>query len=156
MNVLHVDLDLLLELSLTETRGEGECYINITDGEFAYIPQGIIDALNDKSMFDSLEGWEKELARETESIIMNYNDKYLYIPLINEEILIDSMKQFLETLSEDKRFKILEEVDWQNPFLTFNKTLVSYDKLDDFYTFRDNFLCKHLIDWLESNQIKYI
>ncbi len=156
MNNLYVDLNLLLELSLMETRGEGECYLNLNDGEFSYIPQGIIDALKDKSKFDGLESWERELAEEAEDIVMNYNDNYLYIPLIKEDVLVEAMKGFLETLNSNEKDEINRKVDWSNPLLTFNKTLISNDKLDGYYVFRDKFLITHLINWLKSNNVSVL
>ncbi|MEG0306586.1 MAG: hypothetical protein RR636_01500 [Clostridium sp.] len=156
MKKLQVDLALLLELSLTETRGEGECYINLNNGEFSYIPQGIIEALEDESKFNCLESWEIELANDAQDIVMNYDDKYLYIPLIEDNVLISSMKQFLETLADDIRTKIIADVDWSNSFLTFNKSLVNNNKLDDFYIFRDEFLYNYLVKWLENNYITIV
>ncbi|MEG2288540.1 MAG: hypothetical protein RSA29_05885 [Clostridium sp.] len=156
MKKLQVDLELLLELSLTETRGDGECYINLNNGELSYIPQGIIEALEDESKFSCLESWEIELAHEAQDIVMNYDDKYLYIPLIEDNVLISSMKQFLETLADDIRTKIIADVDWSNSFLTFNKSLVNNNKLDDFYIFRDEFLYNYLVKWLENNNITIV
>lgn len=156
MNNLDIDLDLMLELSLSETRGEGECYLNLNDGEFSYIPQSIIEALKDESKFDKLESWEKELATEAEDVTMNYSDNYLYIPLIDESILVNSMKSYLDTLTPNDKNEIYSKVDWSNPLLTFNRVLINKDKLDEFYTFRDEFLINHLIDWLKENNISVV
>jgi len=156
MNNLNIDLDLMLELSLSETRGEGECYLNLNDGEFSYIPQSIIEALKDESQFDKLESWEKELATEAEDVTMNYSDNYLYIPLIDESILVNSMKSYLDTLNPNDKNEIYSKVDWSNPLLTFNRVLINKDKLDEFYTFRDEFLINHLIDWLKENNISVV
>lgn len=156
MNNLNIDLDLMLELSLSETRGEGECYLNLNDGEFSYIPQSIIEALKDESQFDKLESWEKELATEAEDVTMNYSDNYLYIPLIDESILVNSMKSYLDTLSPNDKNEIYSKVDWSNPLLTFNRVLINKDKLDEFYIFRDEFLINHLIDWLKENNISVV
>ena len=153
MNNLEIDLNLMLELSLSETRGEGECYLNLNDGEFSYIPQSIIEALKDESKFDKLEGWEKELAIEAEDITMNYSDNYLYIPLIDEDILVSAMKNYLNILNPNDKSEISNKVDWSNPLLTFNRVLINKDKLDEFYTFRDEFLINYLIDWLKEKNI---
>lgn len=153
MNNLEIDLNLMLELSLSETRGEGECYLNLNDGEFSYIPQSIIEALKDESKFVNLESWEKELAREAEDITMNYNDNYLYIPLISESKLIDAIKSYLNTLNPNEKSEISNKVDWSNPLLTFNRVLINKDKLDEFYIFRDKFLTNYLVDWLKENNI---
>ncbi|WP_346888296.1 hypothetical protein [Clostridium sp. UBA1056] len=153
MNNLEIDLNLMLELSLSETRGEGECYLNLNDGEFSYIPQSIIEALKDESKFDKLEGWEKELAIEAEDITMNYSDNYLYIPLIDEVILVSAMKNYLNILNPNDKSEISNKVDWSNPLLTFNRVLINKDKLDEFYTFRDEFLINYLIDWLKEKNI---
>lgn len=150
MNV-QIDWDLLLELSLQESRGEGECYLNLNDGEFAYIPQGIIEALNDEEKFDLLETWERDLAEETENIIMNYSDSYLYIPIISDEILMDAMKAYVNTLSEENKNKVNEDINWENPFLTFNKSMLNHGLLDEYYIFRDEYLKKYLMKWLEEN-----
>ncbi len=156
MSELHIDLDLLLELSLIETRGEGECYINLNDGEFSYIPQGIISALKDESKFDSLESWERELAKEAENIVMNYNDSYLYIPIIDEKMLTEGMKSFLETLPTDEKEKISSKIDFSNPFLSFSKILVNHNRLDDYYDFRESYLKKYLLSWLKENNIEVV
>lgn len=156
MSELHIDLDLLLELSLIETRGEGECYINLNDGEFSYIPQGIISALKDESKFDSLESWERELAKEAENIVMDYSEHFLYVPIIDDKILTEGMKRFLETLPKDEREKISSKIDFSNPFLGFSKILVSNNKLDDYYDFRELYLKKYLRTWLKGNNIKVI
>ncbi|MFR1708498.1 MAG: UPF0158 family protein [Clostridium sp.] len=153
MNNLEIDLNLMLELSLSETRGEGECYLNLNDGEFSYIPQSIIEALKDESKFVNLESWEKELATEAEDITMNYNDNYLYIPLISESKLIDAIKSYLNTLNPNEKSEISNKVDWSNPLLTFNRILINKDKLDEFYIFRDKFLTNYLVDWLKENNI---
>lgn len=153
MNNLEIDLNLMLELSLSETRGEGECYLNLNDGEFSYIPQSIIEALKDESKFVNLESWEKELATEAEDITMNYNDNYLYIPLISESKLIDAIKSYLNTLNPNEKSEISNKVDWSNPLLTFNRVLINKDKLDEFYIFRDKFLNNYLVDWLKENNI---
>lgn len=153
MNNLEIDLNLMLELSLSETRGEGECYLNLNDGEFSYIPQSIIEALKDESKFDKLEGWEKELAIEAEDITMNYSDNYLYIPLIDEGILVSAMKNYLNILNPNDKSEISNKVDWSNPLLTFSRVLINKDKLDEFYTFRDEFLINYLIDWLKEKNI---
>lgn len=153
MNNLEIDLNLMLELSLSETRGEGECYLNLNDGEFSYIPQSIIEALKDESKFVNLESWEKELATEAEDITMNYNDNYLYIPLISESKLIDAIKSYLNTLNPNEKSEISNKVDWSNPLLTFNRVLINKDKLDEFYIFRDKFLTNYLVDWLKENNI---
>lgn len=153
MNNLEIDLNLMLELSLSETRGEGECYLNLNDGEFSYIPQSIIEALKDESKFVNLESWEKELATEAEDITMNYSDNYLYIPLISESKLIDAIKSYLNTLNPNEKNEISNKVDWSNPLLTFNRVLINKDKLDEFYIFRDKFLTNYLIDWLKENNV---
>lgn len=154
MNKLSIDMDLLLELSLMETRGEGECYINLNDGEFSYIPQGIIAALKDESLFSSLESWERELAKEAENIVMNYSDRYLYIPIIEDNVLIEGMKAFTNTLSEEEKVKISDKVDFKNPFLSFNKVLVNLNKLDEYYDFREIYLKDYLSKWLNKNNIE--
>lgn len=154
MNKLSIDMDLLLELSLMETRGEGECYINLTDGEFSYIPQGIIAALKDQSLFSSLESWERELAKEAENIVMNYSDRYLYIPIIEDNILIEGMKAFTNRLSKEEKAKIADKVDFKNPFLSFNKVLVNLNKLDEYYDFREIYLKDYLSKWLNKNNIE--
>lgn len=151
---LKVDLDLLLELSLQESRGEGECYLNLNDGEFSYIPQGIIEALNDETKYEKLESWEKELAEETENIIMNYSDRYLYIPIISDEVLTAAMEGFIKVLPEEEKNKVNKEIDWSNPFLTFNRAVLNHGILDEYYTFRDNYLKEYLLNWLANNQIK--
>jgi hypothetical protein len=156
MNNLEIDLNLMLELSLSETRGEGECYLNLNDGEFSYIPQSIIEALKDEPKFDKLEGWEKELAIEAEDITMNYSDNYLYIPLIDEVILVSAMKNYLNILNPNDKSEISNKVDWSNPLLTFNRVLINKDKLDEFYTFRDEFLINYLIDWLKEKNINVV
>ncbi|MEW8993607.1 hypothetical protein [Clostridium sp.] len=156
MNNLNIDLDLMLELSLSETRGEGECYLNLNDGEFSYIPQSIIEALKDESKFTKLESWEKELAKETEDIIMNYSDNYLYMPLISDDILIDAMKKYLNTLGSNEKDEIYSKVDWSNPLLTFNRVLIDKNKFDEFYTFRDEFLINHLVQWLKDKNINIV
>ena len=153
MNTLDIDLNLMLELSLSETRGEGECYLNLNNGEFSYIPQSTIEALKDESKFNKLESWEKELAEEAEDITMNYSDNYLYIPLIDEDILVSAMKNYLNTLDPNDKSEISNKVDWSNPLLTFNRVLINKDKLDEFYTFRDEFLINYLIDWLKEKNI---
>lgn len=153
MKELNIDLELLLELSLNESRGEGECYLNLSDGEFSYIPQGIIEAFNDKSKFDALESWEKELAEETENVIMNYNDNYLYIPILDEDVLLKGMKEYVSSLSEEKKNAVNEEVNWDNAFLTFNRALLNQGLLDSYYEFRDEYLKNHLLDWLKENDI---
>jgi len=153
MNNLEIDLNLMLELSLSETRGEGECYLNLNDGEFSYIPQSIIEGLKDESKYNKLESWEKELAAEAEDITMNYSDKYLYIPLIAEDILVSAMKNYLNILDPNDKSEISNKVDWSNPLLTFNRVLINKDKLDEFYTFRDEFLINYLIDWLKEKNI---
>ena len=153
MNTLGIDLNLMLELSLSETRGEGECYLNLNNGEFSYIPQSTIEALKDESKFNKLESWEKELAEEAEDITMNYSDNYLYIPLIDEDILVSAMKNYLNTLDPNDKSEISNKVDWSNPLLTFNRVLIDKDKLDEFYTFRDEFLINYLIDWLKEKNI---
>lgn len=154
MNKLSIDLNLLLELSLMETRGEGECYINLNDGEFSYIPTGIIAALKDEASFSSLESWEKELAKEAENIVMNYSDGYLYIPIIEDKILVEGMKSYTDTLSEEEKGKVEEKVDFNNPFLSFTKVIVNLNKLDEYYDYRDNYLKKHLVNWLKANNIE--
>lgn len=151
---LKVDLDLLLELSLQESRGEGECYLNLNDGEFSYIPQGIIEALNDETKYEKLESWEKELAEETENIIMNYSDRYLYIPIISDEVLTAAMEGFIKVLPEEEKNKVNKEIDWSNPFLTFNRVVLNHGILDEYYTFRDNYLKEYLLNWVANNQIK--
>lgn len=156
MNNLEIDLNLMLELSLSETRGEGECYLNLNDGEFSYIPQSITEALKDESKFDKLESWEKELATESEDITMNYSDNYIYIPLIDEDILVSAMKNYLNTLNPNDKSEISNKVDWSNPLLTFNRVLINKDKLDEFYTFRDEFLINYLIDWLKEKNINVV
>jgi len=153
MNNLEIDLNLMLELSLSETRGEGECYLNLNDGEFSYIPQSIIEALKDESKFNKLESWEKELAAEAEDITMNYSDNYLYIPLIDEDILVSAMKNYLNILNPNDKSEISNKVDWSNPLLTFNRVLINKDKLDEFYTFRDEFLINYIVDWLKEKNI---
>lgn len=147
---LKVDLDLLLELSLQESRGEGECYLNLNDGEFCYVPQGIIEALNDEAKYEKLEPWEKELAAETENIIMNYSDNYLYIPIISDEVLVSAMEGFIKSLREEEKCKVNKEIDWSNPFLTFNRVMLNHGILDDYYTFRDTFLKKYLLKWISD------
>ncbi|MEG2935656.1 MAG: hypothetical protein RR844_04110 [Clostridium sp.] len=154
MNKLSIDMDLLLELSLMETRGEGECYINLKDGEFSYIPQGIIAALKDESLFSSLESWERELAKEAENIVMNYSELYLYIPIIEDKVLIEGMKEFTNTLSKEEKAKVEEKVDFKNPFLSFSKVLVNINKLDDYYDFREKYLKGYLVKWLINNKIE--
>ena len=154
MNKLRIDMDLLLELSLMETRGEGECYINLKDGEFSYIPQGIIAALKDESLFSSLESWERELAKEAEDIVMNYSELYLYIPIIEDKVLIEGMKEFTNTLSKEEKAKVEEKVDFKNPFLSFSKVLVNINKLDDYYDFREKYLKAYLVKWLINNKIE--
>lgn len=151
---LSIDIDLLLELSLMETRGDGECYINLNDGEFSYIPKEIISALKDEANFDSLESWERELAKEAEKIVMNYSDNYLYVPIIDDKILTDGMKNFLETLPKDEKEKISSEIDFSNPFLGFSKILVNHNKLDDYYDFRDSYLKDYLINWLKDKNLE--
>lgn len=154
MNKLSIDMGLLLELSLMETRGEGECYINLKDGEFSYIPQGIIAALKDESLFSSLESWERELAKEAEDIVMNYSELYLYIPIIEDKVLIEGMKEFTNTLSKEEKAKVEEKVDFKNPFLSFSKVLVNINKLDDYYDFREKYLKSYLVKWLINNKIE--
>ena len=156
MNTLDIDLNLMLELSVSETRGEGECYLNLNNGEFSYIPQSIIEALKDESKFDKLESWEKELATETEDITMNYSDNYVYIPLIGEDTLIDAIINYLNTLTPNEKSEISNKVDWSNPLLTFNRVLINKDKLDEFYTFRDGFLINYLIEWLKDKNINVV
>lgn len=151
---LKVDLDLLLELSLQESRGEGECYLNLKDGEFSYVPQGIIEALNDETKYEKLEPWEKELAKETENIIMNYSDRYLYIPIISDKVLTAAMEGFIKELSEEDKNNVNKEIDWSNPFLTFNRAMLNHELLDEYYTFRDNYLKKYLLNWLLDNKIE--
>lgn len=153
MNKLSVDLDLLLELSLVETRGEGECYINLKDGEFSYIPQSIIAALKDQALFAALESWEKELAKEAEDIVMNYSDGYLYIPIISDEKLVECMKEFTSNLSRDEQNTIKDKVDFNNSFLNFNKVIATLNKLDNYYDFRDAYLKDFLVHWLKENSV---
>ncbi|MDU4891851.1 MAG: UPF0158 family protein [Clostridium sp.] len=154
MNKLSIDMNLLLELSLMETRGEGECYISLKDGEFSYIPQSIIAALKDESLFSSLESWERELAKEAENIVMNYSELYLYIPIIEDEVLIGGMKAFVDTLTKDEKANVEEKVDFKNPFLSFSKVLTNINKLDDYYDFRDKYLKNYLVNWLVNNKIE--
>lgn len=156
MNKLNIDLDLLLELSLMESRGEGDCYISLKDGEFSYIPKHIIEALKEKGKFDALESWERELTKEAENIVMNYSDNYIYIPIIDDKILINSMKSFLNTLSPEDKMKIEKMIDFSNPFLSFNKTLINNNKLDEYLDFRSIYLKDYLIKWLEDNNIEAI
>lgn len=137
-----------------ETRGDGECYINLNDGEFSYIPKEIISALKDEANFESLESWERELAKEAEKIVMNYSDNYLYVPIIGDKILTNGMKKFLETLPKEEKEKISSEIDFSNPFLGFSKILVNHNKLDDYYDFRDSYLKDYLINWLKDNNLE--
>jgi len=66
------------------------------------------------------------------------------------------MKSYLDTLSPNDKNEIYSKVDWSNPLLTFNRVLINKDKLDEFYTFRDEFLINHLIDWLKENNISVV
>lgn len=156
MRKLKIDIELLMELGLKETRGEGECYINLNDGEFAYIPQNIIESLKNKELYDSLESWEKELASVAEDIIMNYSENYLYIPLIDENILLEGMKKFIVSLTDDKQKLLNSKIDWDNAFLTFNRVLLDADLLDQYYDFRDSYLTEFLKKWLKDNNIEII
>jgi len=66
------------------------------------------------------------------------------------------MKSYLDTLNPNDKNEIYSKVDWSNPLLTFNRVLINKDKLDEFYTFRDEFLINHLIDWLKENNISVV
>ncbi len=157
MKILNVDMELLLELSAQETRGDGESYLNLTNGEFAYIPRNVIKAMENQENFEELESWERKLADEAEDIIMNYDSNYLYVPLVSENIIIDIMKKFINTIKDSElATKLYKAIDWNSVYTSFNKEMIKNDKIDEFYDFQDKELKKYLIQWLESHEIKVL
>lgn len=64
------------------------------------------------------------------------------------------MEGFIKVLPEEEKNKVNKEIDWSNPFLTFNRAVLNHGILDEYYTFRDNYLKEYLLNWVANNQIK--
>jgi|GEM_PF-1694985 len=157
MKRLFIDMDLLLELSSDDTRGEGESYLNTETGELSYVPINILETLRSDSSISDLEEWEKELVHEARLIIEDVEEVYLYIPVVEEQLITSIKIEYANSLNDlalkEKLLSILRvDCNSQN----YNNTLMKYGDIDSFYDYKDLKLYEYLINWLLLNNIKLI
>lgn len=154
MKKLHIDMDLLLELSSEDTKGEGESYLNIESGEFSYIPLNVLNAIEDSSKLFELEEWEKELIQEAQDI-NDDPEKYLYISTIDEEFILSIMKEYILSVNDiNLREKLLNSLNDGNYSHLFNSVLIKHGDIDSFYDFKDYKCNDYLEKWLLKNGIE--
>lgn len=157
MKRLFIDMDLLLELSSDDTSGEGESYLNTETGELSYVPINILETLRSNSSISDLEEWEKELVHEAKLIIEDVEEVYLYIPVVEEQLITSIKIEYANSLSDlalkEKLLSILRvDCNSQN----YNNTLMKYGDIDSFYDYKDLKIYEYLINWLLLNNIELI
>jgi hypothetical protein len=157
MKRLFIDMDLLLELSSDDTRGEGESYLNTETGELSYVPINILETLRSNSSISDLEEWEKELVHEAKLIIEDVEEVYLYIPVVEEQLITSIKIEYANSLSDlalkEKLLSILRvDCNSQN----YNNTLMKYGDIDSFYDYKDLKIYEYLINWFLLNNIELI
>lgn len=157
MKRLFIDMDLLLELSSDDTRGEGESYLNTETGELSYVPINILETLRSDSSISDLEEWEKELVHEAKLIIEDGEEVYLYIPVVEDQLTTSIKIEYANSLNDlalkEKLLSILRvDCNSQN----YNNTLMKYGDIDSFYDYKDFKIYEYLINWLLLNNIELI
>jgi len=157
MKRLFIDMDLLLELSSDDTRGEGESYLNTETGELSYVPINILETLRSDSSISDLEEWEKELVHEAKLIIEDGEEVYLYIPVVEDQLITSIKIEYANSLNDlalkEKLLSILR-VDYNSQ--NYNNTLMKYGDIDSFYDYKDFKIYEYLINWLLLNNIELI
>lgn len=157
MKKLAIDMELFIELSSIDTRGEGESYLNTNDGEFSYIPINVLEAINNDQKLQKLEEWEKELLDEAKEVVNNSEGKYLYIPIVTEDFTLEIMKDYVKAMSDNEiKHRLMATLDEQGGHSKFNSILLKDGDIDSFYDYKDYRTYEYLKKWLLLNDIELI
>lgn len=155
MKDLHIDFEVLDEIYQYDTKEDGEAYLDTESGEILFIPQNIINAIDDDDV-ESLGDWEMEIAKDALNIIDDEDERYLLIPEIDEEMTENIIKEFLSSLDEEESQKVVARINWDDLEHTFMSAMRKYEMIDDYYDFLDEQIKQFVIEWLEENGINCI
>lgn len=152
MKKLSIDMELLLELSSFDTRGTGQSFINIENGDISYIPKDIMESIEEDTELYQLEEWQIILLEEAREINNNNKDKYIYIPLIESEFVNEVMEDFASSINDEMlKIKLLSLIGESEH--KFNIELINHDIIDEYYDYKDMRFTEYLINWLNENGI---
>lgn len=152
MKKLSIDMELLLELSSFDTRGTGQSFINIENGDISYIPKDIMESIEEDTELYQLEEWQIILLEEAREINNNNKDKYIYIPLIESEFVNEVMEDFASSINDEMlKIKLLSLIGESEH--KFNIELINHDIIDEYYDYKDMRFTEYLISWLNENGI---
>ena len=151
MKKLSIDMELLLELSSFDTRGTGQSFINIENGDISYIPKDIMESIEKNTELYQLEEWQIILLEEAREI-HNNKDKYIYIPLIESEFANEVMIDFASNINDEMlKIKLLSLIGESEH--KFNIELINHDIIEEYYDYKDMRFTEYLINWLNEKDI---
>ena len=151
MSVIVKASDVASEL--TAAINEMTIYLDKRTGEFIYIPDEDVDAIERGSDFLVFDPDPETLLRMKEALT---SDDYVALPSkfdIHEWAI---MKRFAESLDDvDAAQELLDAIHGSGAFRWFNKMIDRHGIRKDWYAFRDKALEEIAIEWLEAEEIAY-
>ncbi len=106
MNLVEIDMEALIETISHEDDNLGKSFLDTVTGEVIYIPTEVSLALENGTLKeDTFDSWLKEFVSIAILISEDKVNRYLSTPLIDEDFYIKAMKEYVDNMSSDSRFK---------------------------------------------------
>lgn len=135
---------------------ESQSFLNIKTGEFVFVTLEDMRAAEDEEPFNHLYEWQQE-SRMIAIDVVDHFENYKELPTRYEINEYEMMENFCLTVSHQrKQDDLLRAIRGKGAFRRFKETIIEFDLVDQWYTYREECYRQVAIQWCEKNQINYI
>jgi len=157
MKRLKVDLnELVSEMEMGENI-ELAGYLDTETGEIISMPDEVMRSVEDgEEKIERLPDWEQELVETAENILGDEKNRFLLIPKSESREGYETMAAFANSVrGKGLRDKLAIALNGKGAFRRFRSVLNEHpDELEQWYTFKDDWMRAEAIKWLVMNGIE--
>jgi len=182
LNLVKIDMEALIETISHVDDNLGKSFLDTVTGEVIYIPTEVSLALENGTLKeDTFDNWLKEFVNIAILISDDEINRYLSMPLIDEDFYIKIMKEYVKSITSNPELKLElnEAIKSTEPLKSFKHIIMDKENeietcetkasetdenevnqgvANGWYKYEDSCIDQFAREWLKSNgiELKYL